>query len=150
MTQYIIREELLEGDLSCLSHLFKEHWEESTENKLPLVLAPDFSKYRALKEAGCLVTLFAYADDEVVGYSWNFLYPHLHHSKSICGYNDILFVRPAYRQSPLGMRLIKETERVIKEKGGTFMFWYAKEGTKLAKILRRSCGEHDITFTKEL
>lgn len=152
LPKYRIVEELI-GDRmsSLLPSLLEEHWDEVAKNKQLMILKLDIEKYKLFEELGILVALFAYAEDKIVGYSFNLIQPHLHYADLICAYNDLLFVSKAYRNSPLGIKLIKETEKIAKTKGARLMLWHAKENTTLAKILpRMGCNIQEIIYSKEI
>jgi GNAT superfamily N-acetyltransferase len=131
--------------------LLDAHWHESARNKHLMVLKPDVARYQALEAGGALLSLVVYVQDEIVGYSVNILSPHLHYADLLCAHNDVLFVAKDYRDSPLGLKLIRETERAAKARGTHLMLWHAKEATPLAKILpRMGCKVQEIIYTKEL
>lgn len=131
--------------------LLEAHWHESARNKHLMVLKPDVARYQALETAGALLSLVAYVDDQVVGYSVNVVSPHLHYADLLCAHNDLLFVAEKYRKSPLGLKLIRDTERAAKARGVHLMLWHAKEDTTLANILpKMGCKVQDIIFSKEL
>jgi predicted GNAT superfamily acetyltransferase len=131
--------------------LLEAHWHESARNKHLMVLKPDVARYEALEAAGSLLSLVAYVGDQVVGYSVNIVSPHLHYADLVCAHNDVLFVAEEYRNSPLGLKLIRDTERAAKARGVHLMLWHAKEDTTLANILpKMGCKVQEIIFTKEL
>lgn len=131
--------------------LFYEHWQESARNKQLMVLKPDVEGYTMLENSGKLVTLYAYIGDVLVGYSCNIITNHLHYADLTVAYNDVIFIHPDYRDTPVGLRLIKETEKSCKEKGASLILWHAKENTALSKILpRMKCKVQEIIFSKEL
>lgn len=140
----------LPDDFSMFDELIQEHWEESAKNKQLMVLAPNYDVYRDLEAKGNLVNLFAFVDGKVVGYSVNILTPHLHYKNLLTSMNDIIFISKPYRDTPLGLRLIKQTEIACKAAGAKLMMWHAKENTPLEKILERKYNVQDIVFSKEL
>lgn len=143
-------------DISCdeisqLSSLLDEHWLELAKNKNLMILSPDLERYRALEDSGKLFAIAAYLDGEVVGYSVNFLTPHMHYSGLFCCYNDLLFVTKKYRNNSIGGRVIAVTEKMAKERGAQVMFWHAKENTPLSELLPyRGCKLQELVFSKEL
>lgn len=152
LPKYRIVEELI-GDRmgSLLLPLLEEHWNESAKNKHLMILKPDIEKYKLFEQLGAIITLFAYVEDKIVGYSCNIIQPHMHYSDLICAYNDVLFVAKEYRNSPLGIRLIKETEKAVKAKGVKLLLWHAKENTTLAKILpKMGCNLQELIYSKEI
>ncbi len=137
--------------LESLSEMFVEHWDEVAKNKHIMVLKPDVERYLKLQELGNLFTLMAYVDDKIVGYSCNILHNHLHYSDLKCMSNDVLFIAKEYRNTPLGLRLIKKTEEEAKKMGVQLMLWHAKQESALDKILpRMGCKVQDIVYSKEL
>src|SRR4051812_36759929 len=112
-----IVETTIADKIAHCSSLLDEHWHESARNKHLMVLKPDTVRYASLEAGGALLSLVAYVDDEVVGYSVNIISPHLHYADVVCAHNDVLFVAKAYRESPLGLKLIRETERAAKARG---------------------------------
>lgn len=137
--------------LQKVSHLLEEHWEESSKNKQLMVLKPDENKYIQLDESGNLVHLVAYYNNKVVGYSCNILTYHIHYCDLFVAYNDVLFIAKEHRNSPLGIRLIKQTKKAVKEKGVKLLLWHAKENTPLSKILPRlGCSVQEIIYSEQL
>lgn len=145
-----IREGSFEEVIDKLS-LLEEHWQEVAKNKHLMVLKPDYEKYKAMEDAGALLSLIAYENNEVVGYSINFLTNHIHYADLLTCYNDVLFVKLEKRKSPLGLRLIGYTERAAREKGAKLMLWHAKQNTALDSILsNRRLNVQEIVYSKEL
>ena len=96
--------------------------------------------------------LAAYDGDEVVGYAVSIIAPsHLHYADLCYVSNDALFVKKSHRGGSTGLRLMRETERIAKERGAKLVLWHAKEGTRLDALLTRlGYGVQDIIFSKEL
>lgn len=117
--------------------LLEQHREELTTNKDLMVLKPDVDTYVRLEDQGRLLSLGAFEGDEIVGYSVNILANNLHYVDVTMCQNDVLYVREDKRQGPTGLRLMRETERLAKERGADMMLWHAKPGTNLDAILPR-------------
>lgn len=134
-----------------LPSLLEDHWEESAKNKRLMVLKPNREAYQKLEDGGNLVSLFAFVDDVIVGYSVNIVVPHIHYVDLITAHNDVIFVSKEYRNSVLGLRLIKATEEECAKAGARLLLLHAKEDTPLSKILpRKGYGVQDIIYSKEL
>lgn len=131
--------------------LLAEHWDEVAKNKHLMVLKPDHETYRKVEREGNLLILCAYRNGSVVGYSCSFIYPHMHYSDlSVCS-NDVLFVHKDHRNSPVGLQLIRKTEKVGSARGARLMLWHAKPETPLDKIMQRMrYGVQDIIYSKEI
>lgn len=147
-----IVEQPLVGMAHELQGLFEAHWQEIALNKQVMVLKPDLERYAQAEEAGALMCLAVVdPDGEVVGYSVNFIGPHLHYADLVVCNNDLLFLREDLRASRIGLRLIQQTEQIAAERGAQLMLWHAKEGTALAKLMpRMGYGVQDIIFSKEI
>jgi len=132
--------------------LLEAHWHEIARNKEVMVLKPDRARYAEAEANGNLICLAALdPDGEIVGYSVSFIGPHIHYADLIVANNDVLFLREDLRSSRIGLKLLKETERVATARGARLMLWHAKENTALAKIMpRQGYGVQDIIFSKTL
>lgn len=145
-----ITEELVADRLeSDFWPLLVRHREELTTNKALMELAPDIARYRGAESAGALVALVARAGGSIVGYSFNFVGPHLHYMRLRVAENDVLFTLPEWRERA-GGRLLVATKRACKARGARVMAWHAKPGTALEAILRKRARVQDIVFTEEL
>ena len=132
--------------------LLESHWEEVAKNKRLMVLAPDWGKYLAMEEDGKIMAIGAFRDYQLVGYSVNLIDTHLHYAGLRVCCNDIIYVRPDLRPTPLGLRLMQSTRTAAKYRGAELMLWHAKDGSSLDKILRRrkAAKVQDIVFSEEL
>lgn len=136
---------------SLASDLFADHWDEIAKNKQVMILNPDWDAYRLLESQGKLLVLAAFIDGKMVGYSANIVARHLHYFDLVVCNNDILFVHKDHRASPIGLRLIKETEKMAKQAGAQMMLWHAKERTALDKIMPKlKYKVQDIIYSKEV
>lgn len=131
--------------------LLEAHWEESAKNKKLMVLKPNKAAYEAMERNNTLLCLFAFAGEEIVGYSANIIVPHIHYVDLITAHNDVIFISKEYRNSTLGLRLIKATEEECAKVGAKLLLLHAKENTSLSRILpRKGYGVQDIIYSKEL
>lgn len=138
-------------EVSDSLHLLTRHWDELVTRKDVMVLNPDYNKYEKLELMGVLISLAAYHNGLLVGYSVNFLQKHLHYADLLCGYNDLLYIDEEHRRGSLGLNLIRETQRVLKERGAKLMLWHARVNTKLSAILPKlGCDVQEIIYSKEL
>lgn len=147
--QLKIREGFVEEALS--SEYVSEHWDELVKRKHLFVLNPDYETYFTLQDNNKLLTLVIQDGDSIVGYSVNILNKNLHYADVIMCSNDLIYIHPSYRKGMLGIRLIKETEKLAKQKGAHIMYWHAKPDTNLAKLLpKMNAGLHEQIYLKEL
>lgn len=139
------------AEMTASIDLLREHWEEVALNKAVMVLEPDEERYQKLEADGTFFALGAFCDGELAGYSGNFITQHIHYASLCYANNDVLFVAKQHRNSPLGLRLIRETEIEARRRGARMMSWHAKENTPLANILPRMGKRiQDIIFSSEL
>lgn len=132
--------------------LLKQHWLEVAKHKDILVLRPDWDRYAAMAASGNLFAIAAWVSvidgdeqkEEMVGYSANLLFKHLHYADATVCQNDVLFVAEDYRKSRIGMQLMRETERIASARGAKLMLWHAKEGTALDRMLGRPNSGYDV------
>jgi predicted GNAT superfamily acetyltransferase len=132
--------------------LLEAHWQEIARDKKLMKLSPDVSQYRAMEDADMLISIGAFDDDgKMCGYAVSFIGTHLHYSELTYAHNDVLFVAEEYRSKRLGLRLIRETERIAKEKGARMVSWHAKQDSMLAAMLPKLgyCVQ-DIIFSREV
>ena len=130
--------------------LFAEHWEEIVTHREVTPLKPDMDFYRRLEPGGTLLLLTAWAEDRMVGYSFNFVTQSPHFGGLVTVTNDALFIARAYRQGTgLGLALLKATEKHGQAMGGKLMMWLAKPDTPLAKLMDHlGYTPQEIVFTK--
>lgn len=131
--------------------LLEDNWEDVAKNKQLMVLSPDRDTYLMLEKNNQLICIAAKINGVLVGYSVSILQYHLHYSKLLYCNNDVIYLHRNMRDNPLGLRLIKRTEQIAKERGAKLMLWHAKENTPLDQLLRRmKCKVQDIIHSKEL
>lgn len=130
--------------------LLQEHRDELATDKARMVLKPDADTYQALDQTGSLMTIAAYRDDELIGYSANLVSRNLHYSDLMQCQNDVLFITKAERKGSTGLRLIAETEKRAKERGAQIMLWHAKPDTNLDKLLQKRAAVQDIIYKVNL
>lgn len=131
--------------------LFQAHWDEIALNKELMSLNPDIHRYKLMEESGALFAIGVFVGEQLVGYSVNFVTPHLHYANLICAQNDLLFLDKAHRASGAGMALIQATEHEAKARGARMLIMHAKQRTALETLLPRiGYGVQDIMFSKEI
>ena len=132
----IIRPILATDYLDQMWPLLAAHREELTVYPEIMQLDPDVETYIKLEDAGRLMSLGVFDHDELIGYSVNIVARNLHYGVLVCQ-NDVLYLTPEHRRGPLGLRLIRDTERHASGMGARVMIWHAKHGTALDGLLPR-------------
>lgn len=117
--------------------LLEAHREELATDKSLMVLKPDLPVYIQLEDNNALLSIGAFDGDEIVGYSVNIISRNLHYADVVMCQNDVLFLKPEYRTGPNGLRLIRATERLAKERGCNMILWHAKMDTQFMAILSK-------------
>lgn len=130
--------------------LFASHYEEVAALRQNTPLSPDWLRYQALEKNGSLIILAAWEGDRIVGYSVSIVVTHMHYSTTVMCHNDVLFVAMEHRRGRLGLRLIRETERVAVAGGARRVTWHAKPGTALEAILPKlGYGAHETIYSMD-
>lgn len=121
-----------------LKHLFELHWEEIANYKSEIPLKPDYGKYQILEDKNCLLLVTCRNNENsIVGYSLFFISNHIHYQSCVVAGNDLLFLHKDYRKGRVGINLIKESERFLKEMGVQKITWHIKPNHDFSPILVR-------------
>jgi len=129
--------------------LLEAHYQE-LGNTQRYELAPNYNQYHYIADAGNLIMLLAFDEDVCVGYSVNFLSPHVHYMRQRVCSNDVLFVAKDYREGSIGGRLMARTAKEAKAAGATVLHWHAKPNTALFTILSKRSGPIEYIFAQSL
>jgi len=114
----VYSEEPFFDTLEELMPLINNHYKEvSTLHKQGVDLDIDYDTYKYLDDLDRLCLVVAREDSKIVGYTLSFCIPQLHYKETILSYNDAIYVIPEKRNTLTGYRLIKETEKIMKDKG---------------------------------
>ena len=123
--------------------LLTKHWEEIAGNKDKIKLCPDVSKYIHLQEAGVLKNICAYKDEKLIGYCVMFVQPHLHYAEDLYAYVDVIYVDKEYRNTSVGIRLIKETEEYARSLNVSVLTYHTKPAhAVIEKVLAKLNYKH--------
>lgn len=148
MSHANIREIIATEWIDSAWSLLEAHREELTTNKDLMKLAPRREIYERLEAAGALLSLGAFVDDKLVGYSIGILDRNLHYGDLAVLQNDLFFVGLEHR-ARLGLRLMNETERLAAQRGARMVLWHAKQGSSFANILdRKGYRVQDIIYSR--
>lgn len=133
----LIKIESFDKLFHIVSPLLEAHFKE-VGNTAVYDLLPDKDKYRAIEANKGLIAIVALGEyEQCIGYSVNFLTPHVHYRNQTICYNDVLFVSKAYREGSAGGRLMKATVKEAKLAGASVMQWHAKPDTTLNRVLSK-------------
>ena len=123
--------------INDIKPLIVRHYEEIALHKEYIPLDPDWGRYEKLATMNGLLIVTARDEDKLVGYSVFYISPMMHYKSTISASNDIIWLAPEYRKGMTGVRLIKESERALKELGITKILWHIKFIKDFRKILYR-------------
>lgn len=134
--------------------LLVEHREELTTNKALMKLAPDVDSYRAAELDGRGLSIVARDGEQIVGYSINFIAPHLHYREVLVVFNDALWTSHTYR-ALVGAALMDATRQAGRLRGAHLVAWHAKPHTTLDRLMklqvrRQRARVQDTVYTEEL
>jgi GNAT superfamily N-acetyltransferase len=147
----MIKQISLREHSSKIQELSISHWEEVATNKHSRKLNLDVEAFFLLEDKGFLISLGAFIDNSLIGYSISAFVPDMHDRSKLLCINDAIFILEDYRNGSIGIKLIKETETLAKARGAYALIWHAKVGTALDKLLPKLSYEvKDILHMKEL
>lgn len=118
-------------DLYSLSPM---HYNEIALDKDKVPLDPDFSTYQFYSDNGMLHIVVVRKDGAIIGYNIFIVRHHLHYKSTLCGFGDIFFIKPEERKGSIGIKLIKETERTLKQRGVKKLFTGVKKHYDISKV----------------
>jgi GNAT superfamily N-acetyltransferase len=122
---------------SEIEPLLESHWREIALDNAVIKLDPDWLEYARLDSLGQLHLLAVRNDDVLVGYYIGIVKPHLHYKSNLMAFNDVMYIKPEYRQGMVGVRIFKEIERTLKERGVEKMYTNTKAHHDFGVILDR-------------
>lgn len=136
--------------LAALVRLAEENRAE-VENHVAKVMSLNLAGYAQLQAQGMLIALVALDDDlHMVGYACALIAPNLHYGY-LMAVNDAVFVSKLCRSKGYGLRLIREVQRIAKERGAQMMVWQAKMGSSLNKVLKHlGYKMEEVVYLKEI
>lgn len=117
--------------------LLEEHYQELTLFKNIVKLDVDWAKYIRLERMDMLMSLGAWEDGVLIGYSVFAIQTNAHYKGLVYASNDVLFLRKDKRKGSAGIKLIKESEKRLLARGVRKIVWHIKFGTVLGAILSK-------------
>lgn len=134
--------------LTVMWPMVADHWAES-EPHHRMSFDPDLDMYRSRESQGTLILLGAFADAVPVGYAVGWVYRHQHYQVE-AGWHDMLYLDPAHRHGPAGLGLMRAVEDEARKRGASLMFWTAKPGSSLHRILERTADLEEHVYRRQL
>ena len=147
MIQY--KEEQYDDVIDEIKPLLDRHYEEIALDKDVIKLNPDYSAYKSMNMRGVIKIVTARQGDELIGYCICVVKPHLHYKDSLTAHNDIFYIKPEYRQGLTGVKLFKETEKIMNEYGVQRIIMNVKRSNDIGAIFERlGYTESERVYTK--
>ena len=115
--------------------MFENHYQEVALDKKVMKLDINWKRYYALEEQDAVCCLAAWLGNEMVGYSVNVIYQHMHYQDVKVIHNDVLFVAREHRGGGLGVKLIEATEIAGRYLECDVLLFHSKPGPDLEQIL---------------
>lgn len=114
--------------------LLFQHWQEIAMYKDKIELEPDWSRYEDLANSGKLHIVTVRDDGELIGYYISIISKGLHYKNTVYGINDILLLKPEYRNAGVGKGLFEYAEDLLKKEGVTVMTVHMKSYQPFDKL----------------
>ena len=115
--------------------MFEDHYQEIALHKSSMELDINWKRYYALEVQDAVVCLAAWLGCEMVGYSVNVIYQHMHYRNVRVCHNDVLYVAPEQRGGGLGVKLIEATESKARARDCHVILFHSKPGVDLDEIV---------------
>jgi hypothetical protein len=134
----IARERYSDELIREMTPLLEMQWKEIANYQDQIPLDPDFSVYQRLDAAEKMLWLIARHAGVLIGYSGFILSYPPHYKSTLFAKNDVIYVPPGYRRSSTGLRLIRESERQLKEIAAGKIIkvsWHVKTSNHLQGLL---------------
>lgn len=131
----------------AIEPMLEAHFKE-VGNTAVYDLDPDWPKYYQIGPNG--IWLVAVDGSECIGYSFNFVVPHIHYRKQLVCYNDVIFTRSGARGSLAGGRLLLATREHARSRGCVVVQYHAKPDTALDRTLAKRLPLFERAYTEKL
>lgn len=119
------------------------HWQEVALHKDIAPLNPDYARMRWLEKQGFWRAIGARLDGELVGYTTWFIARSMNYGSLYQADNHLIYLDPDARGGWRGVRLVTDSERLLKTLGVNYARYHTKlhveadRGT-VAKVLERA------------
>lgn len=120
-----------------LPPIFLEHYKEIALDQGRMPLQPAWQRYIELEQSDILHILTVRHKGRLVGYHFNFVYPHMHYASTLCSFSDMFFILPQYRQGFNGIKFFIENEKMLKVIGVKKMFVMTKVHKEVQPVMKR-------------
>ena len=126
MSSITYQQELFTDIQLELQPLLLQHYEEVSMYKDHVPLAPDWARYKDMEEKGILHIVTVRDAGTLVGYYVTMIVQGLHYRFTRYGVNDIVLMKPEYRNTGVGLGLFRKVEELLREEGVEVMTVHMK------------------------
>ena len=146
-----LQEESFSNAKEDFKPLLDLHWNEIARHKDDIKLNVDYESYRTLEELGLLHCVTARDEGKLIGYVISMVSRSLHYSDHLFANNDVLFIHPDYRGGSTFVKMLKFTERKLKQAGIKNFYIHMKLDYDFSALLERyGFTEIERNFEKQL
>jgi len=124
--------------ISEIDRLAKMHYDELMDRSDITPFAIGYEKYKALYAKGLCTLISLRIGNLLVGYAVFLTYSHLHAQANKMAQCDAMFIDPEYRKGFVGVRFIRECERILFDNGIDKVTWSVNPKLDWSPILTRS------------
>jgi len=147
MVQY--KEEQYDDVINEIKPLLDLHYEEIALNKDVIKLNPDYDQYKIMSMRGMIKIVTARDNGDLIGYCICLVKPHIHYKDSLTALNDIFYIKKEYRLGMTGVKLFKETEKIMNRYGVQRIIMNVKRSNDIGAIFERlGYTESERVYTK--
>lgn len=109
-----------------LEDMLFQHWQEVGLDHDAVPLAPDWPYYRAIEKQGIFRMIAMREFGQLVGYNAFFVNRHLHYRHTLHAVNDYFWLAPERRHGWAGVRLLRDSERLLAAAGVVKVMYHVK------------------------
>ncbi len=121
-----------------LPPLFLAHYDEIALDKKHMQLNPHWEQFVNLEANKILHVLTARtAENKLVGYSFNLVYPHLHYCNVLCSFTDMFFLDKSVRSGWEYLRMYRANEKLLRGLGVKKIFVMTKAHKDFRPVMKR-------------
>ena len=117
--------------------LIVDHYKEIGLQQDKIPLAPMWTDYEQLERKQSFLLMCVRKEGALVGYAAWFLKMHMHYGRTLVAMNDVIYLKPECRRGRVGIKLIEESEYLLKVLGVDKIFWHIKVSHDWSAILKR-------------
>lgn len=119
----------------------KEHWTETSMCAAGEVLNPKLERYQQYEKIGAYFEFVARQDGKFAGFCGMYLVPSMH-TQDMLATEDIIYLKPEYRQGRNGIAFYKYIEEQMRAMGAKKIMVTAPPGSVACRILERLGCQH--------